>query len=282
MSFGIFAYDTVPIQINYLGFPGTMAANFIDYIIADQNLIPESFQKFYAESPIYLPHTYMPTDNNRKISESNMSRSEVGLPDNAFVFCCFNNNFKITESEFDIWMRVVAKVEGSVLWLRKSNQFSEINMRKEAKRRNIDPTRLVFAERIPIDEHIARQKLADLFIDNFAFNAHTTATEALWAGLPLVTKRGEGFAARVAGSLLSAVGLHELITHDEKAYEALILKLATSPKKLDKIKKKLETNLLSHPLFNTEQYTKHLENGYRQAYQKYFDGETPNTIIVPE
>ena len=279
---GLFSYRLAPIQINYLGYPGTLGADFIDYIVADQNLIPESFQKFYAESPIYLPHTYMPTDNNRKISESNMSRSEVGLPDNAFVFCCFNNNFKITESEFDIWMRVVAKVEGSVLWLRKSNQFSEINMRKEAKRRNIDPTRLVFAERIPIDEHIARQKLADLFIDTFAFNAHTTATEALWAGLPVVTKLGQGFAARVCGSLLNAIGLPELVAESEDDYEALILEIATQPNKLDKIKKKLEVNRLSQPLFNTEQYTKYLENGYLQAYQKYFDGEPPNTIIVPE
>ena len=279
---GLFSYRLAPIQINYLGYPGTLGADFIDYIVADQNLIPESFQQFYTEKPIYLPHTYWPTDNTVIISQKVQTREDMGLPSDGFVFCCFNNNYKISPKEFGIWMRLMTKVEGSVLWLLKSNKWAEQNLKKEAEARGISADRVIFAERVENSEHLARHRLADLFLDTFNYNAHTTASDALWAGLPVVTKLGRGFAARVAGSLLSAVGLPELITHDEEAYEVLILKLATNPKKLDKIKKKLEVNRLSQPLFNTEQYTKHLENGYRQAYQKYFDGESPNTIIVPE
>jgi predicted O-linked N-acetylglucosamine transferase (SPINDLY family) len=211
-----------------------------------------------------------------------MKRSDMGLPDDAFIFCCFNNNYKISPNEFDIWMRLLTKVENSVLWLRKSNQFSIINIKNEAQKRKVDPSRLVFADELPMDEHLARQRLADLFLDTFAFNAHTTATEALWAGLPIVTKLGKGFAARVAGSLLNAVDLPELITETEEDYEALILKLATNPTKLAKIKEKLANNRLNQPLFNTELYTRHLENGYQQAYQNYFDGNLPQTIMVPK
>jgi len=166
------------------------------------------------------------------------------------------------------------------LWLLKSNKFSEHNFKLEAEKRGIQANRLVFAERLSQSEHLARHRHADLFIDTFNYNAHTTASDALWAGLPMVTKLGRGFAARVAGSLLSAVGLPELITESEQDYEALILKLATNPDKLAKIKKKLATNRLSKPLFDTEQYTKHLEDGYQQAYQNYFDGKAPQTIIV--
>jgi predicted O-linked N-acetylglucosamine transferase (SPINDLY family) len=279
---GIFAYRVAPIQINYLGYPGTLGADFIDYIVADRFLIPGENQKYFNEKPLYLPNTYMPTDDSREISQKPMNRSDMGLPDDAFVFCCFNNNYKISPTEFDIWMRLLTKVENSVLWLRKSNQFSIINIKNEAQKRKVDPSRLVFADELPMDEHLARQRLADLFLDTFAFNAHTTATEALWAGLPIVTKLGKGFAARVAGSLLNAVDLPELITETEEDYEALILKLATNPTKLAKIKEKLANNRLNQPLFNTELYTRHLENGYQQAYQNYFDGNLPQTIMVPK
>ncbi|MDC0869697.1 tetratricopeptide repeat protein, partial [Paracoccaceae bacterium] len=278
---GVFAHRAAPIQINYLGYPGTLGADFMDYIIADKFLIPIENQRYFIEKQLYLPHTYMPTDNSRELSARDITRSEMGLPDDAFVFCCFNNNYKITSSEFDIWMRLLNKVKRSVLWLRKSNQLSEINIKKEAQNRKIDPKRIVFACKVPMDEHLARQRFADLFVDTFAFNAHTTATEALWAGLPVVTKIGKGFAARVAGSLLNAVGLPELITESEEEYEALILELATKKRKLTNIKKKLAANRLSTPLFNTEQYTKHLEDGYQQAYQRYFDGQHPDTITVP-
>jgi predicted O-linked N-acetylglucosamine transferase (SPINDLY family) len=279
---GVFAYRAAPIQINYLGYPGTMGSNFMDYIIADKFLIPSESQKYFNEKKLYLPNTYLPTDNSRELSKKKLTRSDMGLPDDAFVFCCFNNNYKISPNEFDIWMRLLTKVENSVLWLRQSNQFSIINMKKEAQKRNVDPSRLVFAGKVPMDEHLARQRLADLFVDTFVFNAHTTAADALWAGLPVVTKAGLGFAARVAGSLLNAVGLPELVTETEQDYEVLILELATNPTKLAEIKKKLATNRLTQPLFNTELYTKHLENGYKQAYQNYFDGKLPQTIIVPK
>ena len=224
----------------------------------------------------------MPTDNSREFSNRFISRQEMGLPDKAFVFCCFNNNYKITDVEFDIWMRLLIKVKGSVLWLRRSNEQSNKNIMTAAQKRNIDSSRLVFADKLPMDEHLSRHKLADLFIDTFAFNAHTTTTEALWAGLPVVTKQGQGFAARVAGSLLNSIGLSELITSSESEYEALILELAMNPNKLRKVKEKLNKNRLSQPLFNTELYTEHLENGYLTAYQNYYDGKDPENIIVKE
>ena len=178
-------------------------------------------------------------------------------------------------------MRLLKKVDKSVLWLRQSNQFSHVNIKNEAKKRNIDPSRIVFAKRAPMDEHLARQKLADLFIDTFAFNAHTTTTEALWAGLPVITKAGKGFAARVAGSLLNAIGLPELITKTEQDYEALALELATHPNHLKQIKAKLDTNRLSKPLFNTKQYTNHLETAYKMAYDNYFNEQDGDNIFVP-
>ena len=278
---GIFAYRAAPIQINYLGYPGTLGAEFMDYIVADKYLIPPDSEKHFNEKKIYLPNTYMPTDDGREISSKEISRSEMGLPEDAFVFCCFNNNYKITSSEFDIWMRLLKKIDKSVLWLRQSNQFSHINIRNEAERRNVDPSRIVFAKRAPMDEHLARQKLADLFIDTFAFNAHTTTTEALWAGLPVITKAGKGFAARVAGSLLNAIGLPELITETEQDYEALALEIATHPDHLKQIKAKLNTNRLSKPLFDTKQYTYHLETAYKMAYNDYLNQQKVENIFVP-
>ena len=176
---GIFAYRAAPIQINYLGYPGTLGTDFMDYIIADRTLITKDTEQFYSERPIYLPDTYMPTDNTRQISKKLMTRKEMGLPEDGFVFCCFNNNYKITSEEFEIWMRLLGKVKDSVLWLRKSNEWSENNFRKEAQKRNINPSRLVFAGTAIMEEHLARHKLADLFLDTFNFNAHTTASEAL-------------------------------------------------------------------------------------------------------
>ncbi|MDB2466892.1 tetratricopeptide repeat protein [Planktomarina temperata] len=278
---GLFASGLAKIQISYLGYPGTLGTNFIDYIVADRVVIPDNQSHHYSEQIIYLPHTYQPTDNQRVISEKRLTREQMDLPDQGFVFCCFNNNYKISSTEFEIWMRLLGKVEGSVLWLLKSNEWAEQNLKKEAQARGINPNRLVFAERIPQADHLARQKLADLFLDTFNVNAHTTASDALWAGLPLVTKMGQGFAARVAGSLLTAIGLPELITETEQDYEALILELATNPMKLTSIKEKLAMNLLTEPLFNTELYTKHLENGYKQVYQNSIDGYQPQTINVP-
>ena len=277
---GPFAFGLAPVQISYLGYPGTLGADFIDYIVADAVVIPDDKRPHYSEQIIYLPNTYQPRDNTRIISDKIITRGDMGLPSNGFVFCCFNDNYKISPKEFDIWMRLLGKVESSVLWLLKSNNWAEQNLKREAEARGISSERLVFAERVPPAEHHARQKLADLFLDTFSCNAHTTTSDALWAGLPVVTKLGEGFAARVAGSLLTAIGLPELITQSEEAYEALALALATDPNELAKIKSKLEANRLTQPLFDSEMYTRHLETGYQMAYDRYFTGNSPDTIIV--
>ena len=276
----IFAYRAAPIQISHLGYPGTMGADFIDYIIADKIVIPEKFDCFYSERIIRLPHTYQPNDNTRAISKTVVTRLAMGLPERGFVFCCFNNSYKISSEEFNIWMRILSKVEGSVLWLIKANKGAVKNLKKEAQSRGVASHRLVFADKAPQDQHIARHRLADLFIDTFNCNAHTTASDALWAGLPLVTKLGQGFAARVAGSLLTAIGLPELIVENLEDYEALILDLANNPKRLTAIKEKLAANRLSKPLFDTELFTKHLEEGYQQAYQRYAQGKLPKNISV--
>ena len=277
-----FAYGLAPVQISYLGYPGTLGANFIDYIVADPVVIPDDKRQYYSEHVIYLPNTYQPTDNTRIISNKIITREDMGLPSKGFVFCCFNNNYKISPTEFDIWMRLLGKVENSVLWLLKSNKWAEQNLKREAEARGISAERLVFAEKVPQAEHLARQKLADLFLDTFNYNAHTTTSDALWTGLPVVTKLGEGFAARVAGSLLTAIGLPELITQNEEAYEALALTLATDPKQLGEMKSKLDRNRLTQPLFDSEMYTRHLEAGYQMAYNRYFNEQERSDIVVPK
>ena len=243
-----------------------MGAKFMDYVIADHTVIPDRLKEYYQEKIIYLPHTYMPTDNTKEISDTVMTRKDMGLPEDGFVFCCFNNNYKITPREFDIWMRLLDKVEGSVLWLKEPNQWAKGNLQKEAEQRGVDPSRLVFAQRVPTEHHLARHRLADLFLDTFNFNAHSTACDALWAGLPIITKKGEQFVARCASSFLNAIELPELITNTEKEYEDLALELATNKTLLSSITKKLADNRLSTPLFDTEQYTKDLEDSLEKAY----------------
>ena len=276
----IFAFRAAPIQINFHGFPATMGANFIDYIIADPTTIPNRLRHHYREKIIYLPHTYMPTDNTREISNRPMTRQEMELPEDGFVFCCFNNNYKITPREFDIWMRLLLKVENSVLWLSKSNQWAKSNLQKEARLRGIDPSRLVFTKWVTRQDHLARHRLADLFLDTFNFNAHSTASDALWAGLPVVTRIGEQFVARVAASLLTAIGLPELIVKTDQEYEALALELATNQSILESIAKKLEKNRRSEPLFKTETYTQNLDQAFEQAYTHYYKGYPPKDIIA--
>ena len=279
---GVLCLRPASIQINYLGFPGTMGADYIDYIIADKILIPDKFENFYSENIIRLPHSYMPTDNTRIISNKPISRKEQGLPEDGIVFCCFNNSYKISSIEFDIWMLIVGRIDNSVLWLNIKNKLVRENICRAAQIRGIDPSRIIFANSSPMDEHLARYALADIFLDTFNFNAHTTASEALWAGLPVVTKLGKSFAARVAGSLLSAVGLDELITHTELEYEELILELALNPKKLKKIKHKLNKNKITEPLFDTELYISHIEQSYLKAYDNYLLGNnTVNINISP-
>ncbi len=270
-----------PLQVNFLGYPGTMGADFLDYIVADPVVIPDEQRAFYSENLIWLPHCYLPNDDQREIASAATSRADFDLPEDAVVFCCFNLPYKISPREFGIWMRVLGKVDGSVLWLSRSNQWAIANLRKEAAARGIDPDRLVLAGRVPENaDHLARLKHADLFLDTFAYNAHATACDALWAGLPVVTKQGKQFAARVAASALTAAGLPELITSTDDEYEALILDLAMDRGKLAAITAKLAANRKTCPLFDTALFTRNLEDGFRQAYQRLLDGQLPADIRV--
>jgi hypothetical protein len=277
---GIFSYRAAPIQVSYLGYPGTMAAPYIDYLIADRTLIPEESQKHYSEKIVYLPHSYQVNDRQRVIAQKVFTREELGLPKEGFVFCCFNNNFKITPATFDGWVRVLKAVEGSVLWLLEDNEAAGRNLKKEAQARGLDPNRLVFAKRMKLPEHLARHRAADLFLDTLPYNAHTTASDALWAGLPVLTCMGESFASRVAASLLNAIELPELITDTQQEYEALAIELAKDADKLKGIRDKLERNRLTTPLFDTTLFTKHIEMAYEQAYVRYFEDAPPEQIQI--
>lgn len=256
----IFARRPAPVQVNYLGYPGSMGADYYDYILADRHIIPPEHQLFYCEKVAYLPDTYLPTDSSVCISERTPSRSECGLPDEGIVFCSFNHDYKISPPVFDVWMRLLAQVPGSVLWLMSRADIAQRNLRKEANLRGIDPSRLVFAGRVPlVEDHLARYRQADLFLDTHPYNAHTTAADALMAGLPVVTYMGNAFPSRVAGSLLHAIGLPELIADSLPGYEALALRLATDPARLASIKTRLAANLHTHALFDTKQFCQKLE-----------------------
>jgi predicted O-linked N-acetylglucosamine transferase (SPINDLY family) len=266
---GIFANRAAPIQVNYLGYPGTMGADYIDYIIADKILIPGYLQSFYKEKVVYLPHSYQVNDRKRVISNKQFTRSELGLPERGFIFCCFNNNYKILPSTFAGWMRILKIVEDSFLWLLQDNAWVINNLKNEAQKQGVDPNRLLFADRMPLPEHLARHCQADLFLDTFPCNAHTTASDALWAGLPILTMMGQSFASRVTASLLTAISLQELITDTQEKYEALAIELAMNPQKLLDIKFKLANTRLSTPLFDTPLFTKHVESAYIQMYDVY-------------
>ena len=277
---GIFALRAAPIQVNYLGYPGTMGAEYIDYLIADRTLIPESSRPYYSEKIGYLPDCYQVNDAKRSIADKVFTRKELGLPETGFIFCCFNNNYKITPATFDGWMRILNKIEGSVLWLLEDNVTAVHNLRKEATKRGVDADRLIFAKRMPLPEHLARHRLADLFLDTLPCNAHTTASDALWAGLPVLTCMGESFAGRVAASLLNAIHLPELITATQDEYEALAIELAISPEKLRLIRKKLDQNRLTTPLFNTQLFTQHIEEAYRMMYERYQADLPPDHLFI--
>jgi predicted O-linked N-acetylglucosamine transferase (SPINDLY family) len=278
---GIFARRPAPIQVNYLGYPGTMGANYIDYIIADQTVISDEYKKFYSEKIAVLPNSYQANDCKRGISDKAITRFDVGLPSKGFVFCCFNNNYKITPRVFNSWMRILKQIEGSVLWLLEVNASAASNLKKEAVARGVSSERLVFAKRMPLPEHLARHKLADLFLDTLPYNAHTTASDALWVGLPVLTCLGETFAGRVAASLLNAIRLPELITTTLDAYEQMAIGLATHPEKLVAIKRKVTENRLTTPLFDTKLFTKHIEAAYTTMYERHQAGLAPDHIVVP-
>jgi predicted O-linked N-acetylglucosamine transferase (SPINDLY family) len=276
----IFAHRVAPIQVNYLGYPGTMGAEYMDYIIADPILIPDDKREHYSEKIAYLPNSYQVNVKERLISDKAISRKEFGLSDNAFVFCSFNNNYKITPKTFDCWLRILQAVEGSILWVFKSNETAVKNLKKEAEFRGIDSSRLVFASYLPVEEHLKRIQLADLFLDALPCNAHTTASDALRVGLPVITQMGESFASRVSASLLNAVGLPELVTKTTKEYEFLAIELATNPKHLMEIKDKLVTNLSTCMLYKTKLFTQHIEFAYQEMYKRYQDELAPDHIYV--
>jgi predicted O-linked N-acetylglucosamine transferase (SPINDLY family) len=276
----IFAFRPAPIQVSYLGFPGTMGADFIDYIIADAIVLPFDEQPHYTEKIVHLADCYMVNDRKRTISSHTPTRGELGLPVEGLVFCCFNNNWKITSAVFDVWMRLLKAVEGSVLWLFRDNGNAETNLRKEAAARGIDPTRLVFAGRLPLEDHLARHRLADLFLDTLPYNAHTTASDALWSGLPVLTCRGKAFAGRVAASLLNAVGLSELVIHSLEEYEALALRLATDCSLLRGFRHRLEHNRLRFPLFDSDRFCYHIESAYTTMWELWQRGEKPRSFSV--
>lgn len=276
----IFASRVAPIQINYLAYPGTMGASYMDYIIADHIVIPEKYQAYYTEKIIYLPNSYQVNDRKRPVADTQFSRMQCGLPEHGFIFCCFNNNYKITPQVFACWMRLLKAVEGSVLWLLEDSIAAANNLKKSAQLAGVDPARLVFATRALTPEHLARQKLADLFLDTIPCNAHTTASDALWVGLPVLTCVGESFASRVAASLLNAVGAPELIVDNLVAYEQLALDLANNPIKLAQLKQKIINNRDTSPLFDTPLFVKHLEMAYTQIFNCHQQGTENNHVDV--
>ena len=243
-------------------------------------MIPAGDDSLYAEAVVRLPHCYQVNDSKRQIASLSPSRTEEGLPERGIVFCCFNANYKITPPTFEAWMRILGRVEDSVLWLLRGNASVEGNLRRETRQRGIDPGRLVFAEWRPLSEHLARHRLADLFLDTLPCNAHTTASDALWAGLPVLTCAGKSFASRVAGSLLRASRLPELITTSLQQYEQKAVELAESPALLDEMREKLRRARNEAPLFRTDRFSKHLESAYLTMWGTYTRGERPRAFTV--
>ena len=277
---GIFSAHSAPIQVSYLGYPGTMGASYMDYIVADKTLIPADSQQYYSEKIIYLPYSFQVNDSKRKISDKVFTRQDLGLPDSGFVFCCFNNNYKILPQTFDSWMRLLKSVNGSVLWLYAEQPTVIINLKKESEARGVDPSRLVFASKMNGEDHLARHHLADLFLDTSPFNAGATASTALWAGLPILTLIGKSFTARYAASLLNTMDLNELITSTSEEYESRAVELANDPLKLAQIKKKLELNRQTSPLFNGQLFARHIEAAYLEIHQRHLSGKKPDHVYV--
>lgn len=278
---GLFAHRPAPIQANWLGDPGTLGAEYYDYIIADGIVIPEGHQVHYAEKIVRLPECYLPNDGKRYAGGRMPTRAEAGLPERGFVFCSFNNSYKFRPALFDVWMRLLGGTEDSVLWLRSGNPAAIANLRREAAARGVDPGRLVFAPYVKgREEHLARQGLADLFLDTLPYNAHSTASEALWAGLPVLTCLGGAFPGRVAASLLTAAGLPELVTRTLAEYEALAATLAREPDRLRRARDKLAGNRLTHPLFDAARFTRGLEAAYEQMRELHERGEAPRHLSI--
>ena len=279
---GIFSYRAAPIQVNWLGYPGTLGGDYFDYIVADKVLIPEQHQAFYTEKVAYLPDTYLVDDSKRVASSRVFTREECGLAENALVFCCFNNSYKFNPQVLDSWSRILKQVENSILWISENNAIFRANIIIEFTNRGIDPKRVIFAQRLEsMADHLARFALADLFLDTRPYNAHTTAVDSLKAGVPVLTLIGQSFASRVAASLLNAIGLPELVTSTQEEYEALAIELALNSQKLADIKLKLAQNRLSTPLFDTPLFTKNLEAAYTRMYERDQLGMQPDHLFIP-
>ncbi len=275
----VFGYRPAPVHVNYLGYPGTLGFKEMDYIIADQHVIPPEHQCFYDEQVLYLPDTYLPTDNTVQIAERTPTRAECGLPDEAFVFCSFSHDYKISPELFKIWMRLLKQVPGSVLWLMSRSETSQQNLRTSAQAEGVDPARLVFATRVPrVEDHMARYRQADLFLDTHPYNAHTTSADALMAGLPVLTRQGQSFPARVAASVLHAAGMPELVTTTVEGYEALALHLATHPVELKALRDKLASHGRSQPLFDTDAFCRNLEAIYTSLWRKTELGQARDAL----
>jgi protein O-GlcNAc transferase len=280
---GILARRPAPLQVNYLGYPGTTGAPFIDYIVADRVVIPEENQRHYTEQVVHLPHSFMASDGQRIVAESTPSRTEAGLPATGFVFASHSDERKFGPEMFDIWMRLLRTVEGSVLWLKSVNESAMANLRREAEVRGVAAQRLIFAPRVPQTEHhLARLRLADLFLDTLPYNAHATACDALWVGLPVLTCRGTAFPGLVGASLLQAIGLPELATSSVTEYEGLALSLARNAERLSDIKAKLMRNRRTEPLFDTARFTRNLETAYVIMHERHQAGFSPTSFAVTE
>lgn len=276
----IFAERAAPVQVNFLGFPGTLGAAFYDYILADAIVAPMDQQPFFTERIVHLPQCYQPNDSRRIVPATTGSRADACLPQTGFVFCCFNNNFKIAPAIFDVWMRLLRTVEGSVLWLLEDNAEASANLRAEATARGINPRRLVFAPRVAPQDHLARHRLADIILDTLPYGAHTTASDALWMGVPIITCMGRSFASRVCASLCHAAGLQELVAQDLAGYEQLALSLAREPQRLAAIRSRLEADRMHHPLFDAQAYCKGIEAAYETMRMRYRSGIAPEAFAV--
>ena len=271
----ILAWRPAPVQVNYLGYPGSMGVPWIDYIVADRHVIPPGQEGFYAEQVVRLPHCYQVNDAHRPNGAGSLSRTDAGLPAQGFVFCCFNNNFKITPPVFAVWMHLLQQVPGSVLWLLQDNSDAAANLRRATAQAGVDPARLVFAQRAPLAAHLDRHRLADLFLDTWPYGAHTSASDALWCGLPVLTRTGNSFASRVAASLLQAVGLPELVTHSLEGYAALALRLAQDSRQMADIKNRLLAQALRSPLFDGAAFRQSLEQAFVTMHGRASQGLPP-------
>jgi protein O-GlcNAc transferase len=277
---GIFALRPAPVAVNYLGFPGTMGADYVDYVIADRFVIPPERQGDFCERIACLPDVFQVNDSKRRMSERAPSRHAAGLPETGFVFCAFGNSYKITPVMFEVWMRLVREVDGSVLWLLGGSTGVEQNLRREAQARGVAAERLIFAPRVPYADYLRRYQLADLFLDTAPFNGGATASDALWAGLPLITWSGEAFAARMAGSLLRAAGLPELVTSSLEDYARTALALAQDPAALAALKARLAENRATCALFDSARFRRHLEAAYQTMWQRHQAGMPPESFAV--